>query len=110
MLYLLNIGFVPDKIAEELSKILGSVHYRGFQGVNLENGKPLDEILKTNDISELDIVGIAEDHCVRTIAIGGLDLGYNVRVFKDLTMPVTSGSNALEEVSNKGGIVIYSTT
>ncbi|HHT25151.1 MAG TPA: isochorismatase family protein [Clostridiaceae bacterium] len=98
----LDTGFIQVHII----KGMGRSDYSGFQGVDLESGKSLDDILKVNGISQLDIIGIAEDHCVRATAIDGLDLGYKVRVFKDLTTPVTPGTGALEEVASKGGLII----
>ena len=80
--------------------------YSGFQGIDLESGKSLDVILKKHEISEIDVVGIAEDHCVKATALDGLDLGYEVRVIRDLTTPVTPGSAALDEVVEKGGVVV----
>ncbi|MGI6579577.1 MAG: isochorismatase family protein [Saccharofermentanales bacterium] len=95
-----------DFIQIHIVKGMGRPDYSGFQGEDSESGKSLDEILRENEISELDIIGIAEDHCVRATALDGLTLGYQVRVFKDLTAPVTPGSGALEEVASKGGLII----
>lgn len=95
-----------DYIQVHIIKGMKRPDYSGFQGEDMEIVKSLDEVLKDKGISQVDIVGLAEDHCVKATALDALDLGYKVRVIKDLTAPVTLGSDALEEVVNKGGVVI----
>lgn len=95
-----------DYIQVHIVKGMKRPDYSGFQGVDMESGKSLDEVLKDKGISLVDIVGLAEDHCVKATALDALDLGYEVRVIKNLTAPVTPGSDALEKVKAKGGTVI----
>jgi nicotinamidase/pyrazinamidase len=63
--------------------------YSGFEGKDSE-GTPLTVILRNHGITELDVVGIAESHCVKATALDGLKEGFDVRVFNDLTAPVTA--------------------
>src|SRR5438270_9675832 len=53
--------------------------YSGFEGVS-ERGQSLTELLNGHDISQLDIGGIATDHCVRATALDGARFGFAVRV------------------------------
>lgn len=62
--------------------------YSGFEGTD-EEGRTLAELLTERDVTAVDIVGIAESHCVRATALDARALGYPVRVLSDLTVPVT---------------------
>lgn len=78
--------------------------YSGFEGIEdnscrqqsraevrvaTEQGHTLANALATADISDVDVVGIAESHCVKETALDARKLGYTVRVFTDLTVPVS---------------------
>ncbi|MGO1317494.1 MAG: isochorismatase family protein [Cellulomonadaceae bacterium] len=65
-----------------------SAAYSGFEGLNA-GGRPLEEVLRSEGVTHLDVVGIAESHCVRDTALDGASLGFAVRVFTDLTVPVS---------------------
>lgn len=77
--------------------------YSGFEGVNAD-GESLEEILCRAEITDVDVVGIAESHCVKATALDALDSGWYTRVFEDLTVPVTTelGKAAREEMAQAG--------
>ena len=77
--------------------------YSGFEGTDAW-GLPLVDLLRERGITELDVVGIAESHCVKATALDGASLGYPVTVFTDLTVPVTPelGDSARAEMANAG--------
>ena len=77
--------------------------YSGFEGVNRE-GTPLERILRDTEISDIDVVGIAESHCVKETALDAIDLGWPTRVLRDLTVPVSEelGVAAREELRQAG--------
>ncbi|MCI5826266.1 MAG: isochorismatase family protein [Arcanobacterium sp.] len=77
--------------------------YSGFEGVD-ENGESLEQLLRDHDIDALDVVGIAESHCVKDTAIDGVRKGWPVRVFSDLTVPVSEelGEEARREMDEAG--------
>ncbi|MBM6978471.1 MAG: isochorismatase family protein [Actinomyces succiniciruminis] len=62
--------------------------YSGFEGVD-ETGAGLDALLRAHGIEALDVVGLAESHCVKETALDGVRGGYRVRVLTDLTAPVS---------------------
>jgi len=62
--------------------------YSGFEGVD-DSGVALDGILRAHGIEALDVVGLAESHCVKETALDGVRAGYRVRVLTDLTAPVS---------------------
>lgn len=58
--------------------------YSGFEGVD-ENGTPLLNWLRQRGVDEVDVVGIATDHCVRQTAEDAVRNGLATRVLVDLT-------------------------
>ena len=62
--------------------------YSGFEGVS-EDGTDLDHLLAGAGVTALDVVGLAESHCVKDTALDGRRRGYAVRVLTDLTEPVS---------------------
>ena len=58
------------------------------------NGTPLLEWLRQRGVDEVDIVGIATDHCVRRTAEDAARAGLTTRVLVDLTAAVAADSAA----------------
>lgn len=77
--------------------------YSGFEGAN-PDGEKLEDILRDAQIQALDIAGIAESHCVKETALDGIKKGWPVRVFSDLTVPVSEelGIQARQEMDEAG--------
>jgi nicotinamidase/pyrazinamidase len=77
--------------------------YSGFEGIDVA-GRPLDALLAAGGIESVDVVGIAESHCVKQTAIDAVARGLRTRVLTDLTVPVTpdQGAAAREEMSRAG--------
>ncbi len=84
--------------------------YSGFEGVDGE-GRGLAQILRDSQVTDVDVVGIAESHCVRSTALDALRLGLRTRVLTDLTVPVTpdQGAAAREEMRAAGAELVSST-
>jgi nicotinamidase/pyrazinamidase len=80
--------------------------YSIFEGVT-DEGVAFADALDALDITEVDVVGIATDYCVRASALDALASGRAVRVLTDLVAgvaPVTSAA-ALEELQAAGAEV-----
>ena len=77
--------------------------YSGFEGV-APDGRPLAAVLVDADIDAVDIVGIAESHCVKATALDAVAEGLATRVLTDLTVPVTPelGAAARTELAAAG--------
>ena len=77
--------------------------YSGFEGRDAD-GRFLEEILRTAEIEEVDVVGIAESHCVKETALDALRAGWPTRVLSDLTVPVSEelGIAARTEMDEAG--------
>lgn len=80
-----------------------SAAYSGFEGAD-ENGVPLADWLRARKITEVDVVGIATDHCVRATALDAVREGFSTVVLLDLTAGVSEESTerALEELRAAG--------
>ncbi|GGD16020.1 isochorismatase family protein [Nocardioides daphniae] len=80
-----------------------SAAYSGFQG-QTEGGIPLAEWLRTHHVAEVDVCGIATDHCVRATALDAARLGFRTRVLTRLCAGVAPGTTkaALAEMEEAG--------
>ncbi|MCC3776958.1 isochorismatase family protein [Streptomyces sp. UNOB3_S3] len=77
--------------------------YSAFQGAD-ENGAGLADWLRGRGVTELDVVGIATDYCVRATALDARREGFATRVLLDLTAGVSreTTDRALEELQEAG--------
>ena len=96
-----------DLIQEHLYKGQGAHGYSAFEAVT-EAGGTLEDLLTQNGIDELDVVGIATDHCVLASALDAKKLGLNVRVISSLTAGVSAESTerAIDSLIDNGVEVI----
>lgn len=80
--------------------------YSGFEGTDQSaGGIGLDAFLRSHDVTDVDIVGLATDHCVRATAMDALSAEYDTSVLLDLTAAVTPESvPALVEYWEEAGI------
>ena len=92
-----------DLIQEHVLKGQGAHGYSAFEGVT-EAGGTLADLLTQNRIDQLDVVGIATDHCVLASALDAKKLGLNVRVISSLTAGVSAESTerAIDSLIDNG--------
>ncbi len=106
-----GVGFHPNFAPVVASGAIDAVFdkgayaaaYSGFEGAD-ENGTTLAGWLRARDVTEVDVVGIATDHCVRATALDAVREGFSTTVLLDLTArvsDVTTG-RALEELRGAG--------
>ncbi len=93
--------------------------YSGFEGIEdntqhihsreeftrlQEQGKTLAMALSETKITDVDVVGLAESHCVKDTALDAHKLGYPVRVIRNLTAPVSEelGAEARQQMLSVG--------
>lgn len=86
-----------------IKKGQGEPSYSMFEGVS-DNGETVADILTSHGITEVDVVGIATDHCVRASALDALSTGQKVTILTDLIAAVApdTGEKALEELTTRG--------
>ncbi|MFT7840911.1 isochorismatase family protein [Saccharothrix sp. BKS2] len=61
--------------------------YSGFEGTS-GGGEQLVDWLRARGVAEVDVVGIATDHCVRATALDAARAGFRTTVLLDLTAGV----------------------
>lgn len=106
-----GVGFHPNfapsvtsgAIQAVFDKGAYSAAYSGFEGTD-ENGGTLAEWLHARAVTEVDVVGIATDHCVRATALDAAREGFTTRVLLDLTAGVAAPTTeaALTELAAAG--------
>ena len=81
--------------------------YSGFEGRN-HAGVLLADWLRDNGITDVDVCGIATDHCVRATVLDAVREGFNVRVLSDLIVGVApeTTQRALEEMAASGATFV----
>jgi nicotinamidase/pyrazinamidase len=77
--------------------------YSGFEG-RTGDGRPLADWLRSHQVDQVDICGIATDHCVRATALDAAKHGFATRVLVDLCAGVSPQTTdaALEELDRAG--------
>ena len=88
-------AFHPDldtsRVVAVFSKGQYSDGYSGFEGVD-DAGVLLGDFLRERGVGEVDVIGIATDHCVKQTALSGAGQGFAVRVLLDDTAAVDPSS------------------
>jgi nicotinamidase/pyrazinamidase len=81
----------------------GKPAYSLFEGTT-DDGRTVAEVLRERGITDVDVVGIATDYCVRASALDAVADGERVRVLTDLVAGVAPASSAaaLEELRGAG--------
>lgn len=96
-----------DLIDVHIKKGQSANGYSIFEG-STENGSSFIELLKLQHITEVDVVGIATDYCVRASAIDSVRAGISTRVISSLTAGVSPASieKAIDELIDAGVAVV----
>jgi nicotinamidase/pyrazinamidase len=81
--------------------------YSGFEGAE-PGGAGLADWLRAREVTEVDVVGIATDYCVRATALDAARAGFTTTVLTDLTAGVAPESTAatLDELRAAGITVV----
>lgn len=82
-----------DRITHHVRKGMGVPAYSAFEGVT-DDGRRLTELLHELGVTDVDVVGIATDHCVRATALDARAEGFGVRVLGGLHAGVAPESSA----------------
>lgn len=106
-----GVGFHPNFAPAVASGAIDAVFdkgaytaaYSGFEGTD-ENGTSLADWLRSREVTEVDVVGIATDHCVRATALDAAREGFRTQVLLDLTAGVSqvTTERAIEELREAG--------
>ena len=87
----------------------GKPAYSIFQGTT-DDGETVEQKLDELSVTDIDVVGIATDYCVRASALDGIAAHRTVRVLTDLIAGVDPASSvaALAELAQAGATVVDS--
>ena len=87
----------------------GQPGYSIFDGIDAA-GEKFGELLITAGVTDVDVVGLATDYCVRASGLDALEHGQHVRLFTDLVAGVAAESSeqALAELAHAGAVLVTS--
>jgi nicotinamidase/pyrazinamidase len=99
----LHAALATDRLDAVFDKGEHAAAYSGFEGVDAQ-GTSLASWLAAQGVDEVDVVGLATDHCVRATALDAARLGLRTRVLLDLTAGVAPATvaQALEQMRDAG--------
>ncbi|MFE5646097.1 isochorismatase family protein [Rhodococcus sp. NPDC056516] len=85
------------------SKGAYSAAYSGFEGA-AEDGTTLEDWLRSHEITDVDVIGIATDHCVKATAIDAARAGFGTTVLLPFTAGVSTATieSALVQMREAG--------
>lgn len=96
---------VLDRVDEVFRKGAHEAAYSGFEGFAVRDGRTgLTDWLRQRGITDLDVGGIATDHCVRATVLDALREGFTVRLLVDTVAGVAPDTTerALAEMTGAG--------
>lgn len=99
-----------DQVDVHIRKGQGVPAYSIFEGTD-DDGASMSDVLTSRGVTDVDVVGIATDYCVRASVLDALEHGQHVRVFTDLIAGVAASTSelALAELGHAGADITEST-
>ncbi|QLD11002.1 isochorismatase family protein [Microbacterium oleivorans] len=93
-------------VTHHVKKGQGIPAYSLFEGTT-DEGESVADLLSAHGVVDVDVVGLATDHCVRASALDALAHGRRVRILTDLVAGVAASSSeqALAELAHAGAEV-----
>jgi nicotinamidase/pyrazinamidase len=96
-------GINQSLIDEHIRKGQGKPAYSAFEG-ETETGQTIPELIAAKKITELVLVGIATDYCVRESALDAVKIGIKVTLLPELCVGIDPAGSirAIREMSDGG--------
>lgn len=111
--------FVKELDVSKITKVFvkgtdpGIDSYSGFFDNGHRKSTGLGEYLKEQGVTELYILGLATDYCVKFTVLDGLELGFKVNLIEDACRGVNlqpdDVAKAITEMAAKGATILQST-
>lgn len=100
-------ALATDAVTHHVKKGQGEPAYSLFEGIT-DDGERVAEILTARGVTEVDVAGLATDHCVRASALDAIEHGVHVRILTALVAGVAPGSSerALAELAHAGAELV----
>jgi nicotinamidase/pyrazinamidase len=103
-------GLDQSHLTHHIKKGLGEPAYSMFQGFD-PDGRPVIDLLRAMRVTDVDVVGIATDHCVRATSLDARAYDLNVRLLEDLAAGVAPDTTAGARIEmRKAGVEITTAT
>jgi nicotinamidase/pyrazinamidase len=103
-------ALATDTVDAWFTKGENAAAYSGFEGATDEGGRRvgLAQWLCDRGVDEVDVVGIATDHCVRATVLDAVAEGFRTRVLLDLTAGVAQATTAraLAAMAAAGAVLV----
>ncbi|WP_439591941.1 isochorismatase family protein [Microbacterium sp.] len=98
-----------DAVTHHVKKGQGEPAYSLFEGIT-DDGESVAHLLEEEGVVDVDVVGLATDHCVRASALDAIAHGRHVRILTDLVAGVAPESSeaALAELAHAGAELVES--
>ncbi len=107
--------FIHDLNVEAIDKVVQKGtdvdvdSYSGFFDNGKRKATGLCELLKGEGVTEVDVVGLATDYCVKFTVLDAIELGFRVRLILEgcRGVELTEGDieEAIEEMRNAGAVI-----
>jgi nicotinamidase/pyrazinamidase len=96
-------GLALDRVTHHVRKGMGEPAYSAFEGV-ADDGASVVSVLRDLGVSEVDVVGLATDYCVRATALDARTAGFEVTLLPGLHAGVAPATTeaALDELRAAG--------
>lgn len=97
----------PQVVRIDVTKGEYEAAYSGFEG-KTDSGVPLADALRAAGVVNLEVVGVATDHCVRATVLDALREGFGVTVHANQVAAVDAdrGAAALREMEEAGAVIV----
>jgi nicotinamidase/pyrazinamidase len=111
--------FVKELDASKITKVFvkgtdpGIDSYSGFFDNGHRKSTGLGEYLKEQGVTELYVLGLATDYCVKFTVLDGLELGFKVNLIEDacrgVNLQAGDVAQSIAEMAEKGATILQST-
>lgn len=100
-------GLDTTAVTHHVKKGQGRPAYSLFEGAT-DAGQTVAELMGAHGVIEVDVAGIATDHCVRASALDAIAHGIHVRILTGLVAGVAADSSAaaLAELAHAGAELV----
>ncbi|WOQ68907.1 isochorismatase family protein [Microbacterium limosum] len=100
-------GLDTSAVTHHVKKGQGVPAYSLYEGTT-DDGRRVSELLEEHHVLDVDVVGIATDHCVRASALDAIEHGRRVRILTALVAGVSAEASerALAELAHAGAEIV----
>lgn len=104
-----HAGLDVERIDVHVRKGQGVPAYSVYEGTT-DDGESVHGLLERHGVTEIDVVGLATDYCVRASALDAIAHGRHVRILTDLIAGVApqTTTSALAELAHAGVVLASS--